>query len=234
MYTWRRHCCAACFESKERPHCIDNINACEACSTVVSSGEYELKLLMDRLNLLTQGSPSKLKKIFDIKAHMTTDNYFNGNQIRGEGGHRGYGLLQTLGRGYLGRDDVKQHFHHGRPPIDQRSKAARYLTPIVAVKSVDPDGDALEYADIITSFQSTSSCNISAVNSINSLELYCLTKHRGHNELTESRLQLSRMTLMHFLLKFSRMCIVIRVTPRMRVRRHLRTVPAQSSRLLEI
>ena len=56
----------------------------------------------------------------------------------------------------------------------------------------------------------------------------------GSRGVTESRLQLSRMTLMHFLLKFSRMCIVIRVTPRMRVRRHLRTVPAQSSRLLEI
>jgi len=147
-----------------------------------SNGEFELKLLLDQLDNLTEGSSSKLKKIFDIKAHLTTDNYFNGYKIRDEGGRRGYGLLQTLGRGYLFKEDVKQHFHHQKTGADERTKSARYLTPIVAVKQVPAADDALGYDDIITSFQSTSSCNISAVNSINSCELYCLTKHRGRNE----------------------------------------------------
>ena len=48
-------------------------------------------------------------------------------------------------------------------------------------------------------------------------------RESAQHTMTESRLQLSRMTLVHFLLKFS---------PHKKVRRHLRTVPAQSSRLL--
>jgi hypothetical protein len=75
----------------------------------------------------------------------------------------------------------KEFWHKDKTDSCARSKAARYVDPVVAVKLVpaDPSKGAEAYEVVHTSFQSTSSCNITSVNALNACKLSVRTKHRG-------------------------------------------------------
>ena len=60
-----------------------------------------------------------------------------------------------------------------------RSKAARFREPIKMVKYVHALGGLAAYERVHTSFQSTSSCNISTVNALNECILWIRKMERG-------------------------------------------------------
>jgi len=64
-------------------------------------------------------------------------------------------------------------FHKEKTSVNERSRAARYKKPVVAVKKRGQSVVAH------VSFQSTSSCNFSCVNSLNSCSLHAQTKEKG-------------------------------------------------------
>ncbi|MGL5935917.1 MAG: hypothetical protein ACRCZI_09885, partial [Cetobacterium sp.] len=123
--------------------------------------------------------------------HMTWDNFFSGDEILEYAAEKGFGLTMTCRRDRLpGKGVVStKYWHKEKTNSMPRPKAARYEQPIFAIKRV---GESLIQH---TSFQSTSSCNISSVNALNELSLYVACKQRGRGinkrhwgiEMNESR-----------------------------------------------
>ncbi len=56
------------------------------------------------------------------------------------------------------------------------AKAIQYENPIVAVRQVKAKNEQMAYMENIMSFQSTGLANISGVNNLPSLQLYCETQ----------------------------------------------------------
>jgi hypothetical protein len=125
------------------------------------------------------------------KPHITWDNFFSGDEIFEYACEKGFGLTMTCRRDRLPGKGVisSKYWHKEKTNSLARPKAARYEQPIFAVKRI---GDSLIQH---TSFQSTSSCNITSVNALNELSLYCGSKDRGRGnkkrrwgiEMNESR-----------------------------------------------
>jgi hypothetical protein len=106
---------------------------------------------------------------------MTWDNFFSGDAIFEYAAVKGFGLTMTCRRDRLPNKGIikGKYFHKEKTDSKARPKAARYEQPIFAIKRV---GDSLIQH---TSFQSTSSCNITCVNALNELQLYVTAKERG-------------------------------------------------------
>lgn len=105
----------------------------------------------------------------------------------------GFGFALTVRRDRLPRGAPTKHWHKERTQqINQRSRAARFENPIIAVKRNEGNPNRVW---VHTSFQSASSCNIAHVNAINCCRLFAQTKDRGRNifkrswaiEMNESR-----------------------------------------------
>ena len=113
--------------------------------------------------------------ILHSKPHMTWDNFFSGDDILEYACNKGFGLTMTCRRDRLPGAKVipVKHWHKEKTDSKARPKAARYEQPIFAIKRV---GNSLIQH---TSFQSTSSCNITSVNALNELTLYLGCKERG-------------------------------------------------------
>ena len=81
----------------------------------------------------------KRRQIFTELPHITMDNHFSGDHIIKLLGERGGRGCWTTQRGRLIKKIPKTHLH-GKKGVDinARSKAARYMQPIVAVKHVTP------------------------------------------------------------------------------------------------
>jgi hypothetical protein len=98
-------------------------------------------------------------------------------------GENGFPITTTTRRDRLPDPRIikKEYWHSVKTDSNARSKAARYVHPIVAVKSVpaDPSKGTEAYEVVHTSFQSTSSCNITTVNALNACKLSVRTKYRG-------------------------------------------------------
>ena len=98
-------------------------------------------------------------------------------------------LTMTCARNKLPNGVPSKYWHKEQTKADARSRAARWLKPIFAIK--EHKGSTLQFC----SFQSTSSCNIVSVNAINSISLFASTKERGRGtnkrqwgiEMNESR-----------------------------------------------
>ena len=79
----------------------------------------------------------------------------------------------------------KIHFH-GKKGVDinARSKAARYMQPIVVVKHVTPPAGSggKPYTVAHVSFQSTGGTNITCVNALRELKLYVRERAKGRGE----------------------------------------------------
>ena len=104
--------------------------------------------------------------------HMTWDNFFSGDAILEYAAEKGFGLTMTCRRDRLPDKHViaGKYWHKEKTDSGPRPKAARYEQPIFAIKRV---GNSLIQH---TSFQSTSSCNISSVNALNEIGLYVTAK----------------------------------------------------------
>lgn len=139
-----------------------------------ANGPYELKYLLDKLHTMVDGSEGAQKKLFRQKPCITADNFFQNDRIMEYIGRKGFGGIMTSARNSLPKD-IKPEFLHKLKtlPGNKFAKVARYAPPIVAVKN----GDGFQRVHV--SFQSTSSCNISTVNALNSIYNFCELRERG-------------------------------------------------------
>jgi hypothetical protein len=149
-----------------------------------ASGPLEVKMMMEKILPMVQGedNPDKLKQIFRVRPHTTWDNYFSGCKILDWLGERGFGATMTCRRDRLPSAVPSHYLHKKKTGTDKRSKAARFHEPVVLAKQVEEDGEKKAFERVHTSFQSTSSCNISMVNAINNCSMFIRRKERGTGE----------------------------------------------------
>jgi len=145
-------------------------------------GCNEIKMIADKLLAMLSSAEdnddvNRPKPIFREPPHMTWDNYFSSYQSMEYIASKGMGMTCTVNRGQLPGKVPVQYWHKGTTGSDDRTKAARFEFPVVAVKR-----DKVNYGNSVwvhTSFQSTSSCNISCVNALNHCSLYAQQRERG-------------------------------------------------------
>ena len=110
------------------------------------------------------------------KLHFTCDNFFSGTKIFNYACEQKFGMTSTVRRDRLPENIPSKYLCKEKTNSSARPKAARYVQPVVAVQ---------KYAggtQVLTSFQSTSSCNIMCVNALNACSLYGQEKERGRNQ----------------------------------------------------
>ena len=106
------------------------------------------------------------RKVFRDKPHTTWDNYFSGDRVMNWLGENGFGATMTCRRDRLPNGVPGHYLHKKKTDTKARSKAARFHEPITMVKYTPAVEGKEEYERVHTSFQSTSSCNISSVNAL--------------------------------------------------------------------
>ena len=147
-------------------------------------GPNEVRMLMQQINKLIR-SENNPDGIFKKPPHMTLDNYFVDETIRNDIGKSGYASTSTCWRDLLPGENIPgQYWHKKKTDASLRTKVARYLHPVVGVKRVprnEGTGD-MSYEIVHTSFQSTSSCNITCVNSLSRCELFVSKRERGRGK----------------------------------------------------
>ena len=146
-------------------------------------GPLEVRRIMEAITPLIIGEQSDgRKQIFRIKPHSTWDNYFSGCQIFNWMGEEGYETTMTTRRDRLPSGVRGDYFHKKGTNSNDRTKAARFLHPIVATRKVPASGNKKAYERVHCSFQSTSSCNIATVNALNTCDIYVRERSRGRGE----------------------------------------------------
>jgi hypothetical protein len=148
-------------------------------------GPFEVKTLLETLNGLVDGEPGDggRRQIFKKKPHSTWDNFFSGDQICDHAGELGFGVTMTCRRDRLPNGVPSDNMCKKKTTNDPRPKAARFNQPINLVKIVEGDGaNKKGYVRVHTTFQSTSSCNISTVNALNECSMYVRKRERGRKE----------------------------------------------------
>ena len=108
--------------------------------------------------------------------HFTWDNYFSGDQIFDFMGNEGFGALMTCRRDRLPSGIPEKYISKKKTDTGERSKVARFNRPIVLVHKSEV------YQRVHVSFQSTSSCSLSSVNSLPKTSLYVAQRERGRGE----------------------------------------------------
>ena len=128
-----------------------------------------------------QPNPGNKQQIFSEKPHSTWDNFFSGDNIMDWLGRNGFGATMTCRRDRLPVAVSGHYMHKKKTLTDLRSRVARFHEPVVMVKDVPEEepGSGNGYQRIHTSFQSTSSCNISMVNALNRCSLFVRRKGWG-------------------------------------------------------
>ena len=140
-------------------------------------GANEVRILLDKLSYLCENAMAhRPRSIFREKPHITWDNYFSGDHTLQYACEQGFAMTMTTRRDRLPKGVPGRFLHKKKTQVTDRSKAARFEVPIFVVKNHARGMIQL------TSFQSTSSCNFSHVNAINSLSLYAQPKERGRGE----------------------------------------------------
>ena len=152
----------------------------EGCNEVKLIGDQLLQMVDNGEPYVAVGYDSDYRRIRPIlreKPHITWDNYFSGDQTMNYAAENGIGVTLTVNRGRLPAGVPSKCLHKSRTDADERSRAARFENPIVAIKR-----DPTKWKSSVwqhTSFQSTSSCNIAHVNAINVCGLFAQEKQRG-------------------------------------------------------
>ncbi len=143
-------------------------------------------MMMEKILPMVQGeaqeNPDNLKQIFRVRPHTTWDNYFSGCKILNWLGEQGFGATMTYRCDRLPSAVPAQYLHKKKTGTCFGSKAARFQEPVVLVKQIEEDGEKMAFERVHTSFQSTSSCNISMVNAINNCSMFIRRKERGTGE----------------------------------------------------
>lgn len=146
-----------------------------------TQGESEVRLIYEELLPLITGT-TKRRSIFTEKPHITWDNFFSGDNIMKYAAEQGFGFTSTCRRDRLPKGIPTKYLHKGKTDSSARPKAARFEQPIFAIKVLKEDTTDKEKVSGVmqlTSFQSTSSCNFTSVNALNTMSLYCQPKERG-------------------------------------------------------
>eukprot|EP00957_Ditylum_brightwellii_P203986 15337084-Ditylum_brightwellii.AAC.1 len=96
---------------------------------------------------------------------ITCDNYFSGDTIFDCARSKGFELLMTVRWYRLPRGVPPQYFHK-KPtdPDNSTANCACYTKPTVVATNKEDKETKKKYQKVHVSFQSTSSCNIQAVN----------------------------------------------------------------------
>jgi hypothetical protein len=114
--------------------------------------------------------------LWDELPHFTWDNYFSGDQIFDYMGNKGFGALMTCRRDRLPSGIPDKYLSKKKTDTSDKSKVARFNEPIVLVHTAET------YQRVHVSFQSTSSCNLSSVNSLPKATFYVAQRERGRGE----------------------------------------------------
>jgi len=156
-------------------------------------GPNEVRMIWVQMQSLFQRNEYRPRGIFREKPHFTCDNYFSGDVLLKYACKEGFGLTMTCRRDRLPKGIPRMHLHQQKTSVTPRSRAARFERPIFCIKEYVSGGNICSIQ--LTSFQSTSSCNIIHVNALNSLNLFSQRKERGRGnnkrewgiEMNESR-----------------------------------------------
>ena len=140
-------------------------------------------MIVNKILPLIEGRVSNSRRqIWRIMPHMTWDNYFSGCLVMRFLGELGFGATMTCRRDRLPKEIPEGHLHKKKTDSSPRPKAARFFNPINAVKRVPAVEDKKGYQRVHTSFQSTSSCNISTVNALSSCRMSIRRRERGRGD----------------------------------------------------
>jgi hypothetical protein len=147
-------------------------------------GPFEVRCILEDVQKMVRGygdddcdsSDDTSMYLWDELPHFTMDNFFSGDQIFDHMGKLGFGALMTCRRDRLPTGIPDKHMSKKKTDTKARSKVARFNRPIVMVKN---SGTCQR---VHVSFQSTSSCNLSSVNSLPKANLYVTQKERGRGE----------------------------------------------------
>jgi hypothetical protein len=146
-------------------------------------GPNEVRMIVEQILPLIEGQVADSRhQIWKIMPHMTWDNYFSGCNILNHLGELGFGATVTCRRDRLPKDITETYLHKKKTDSSPRPKAACYFNPIVAVKNVPAVDGKKGYQRVHTSFQSTSSCNISTVNALSACTMSIRRRERGRGE----------------------------------------------------
>ena len=77
------------------------------------------------------------RKIFKAFPHSTWDNFFSGDRVMDWLGSKGFGATMTCRQDRLPSDVPGHYLHKKKTIVDDRTKMARFLPPIVLVKDVN-------------------------------------------------------------------------------------------------
>ena len=150
-----------------------------------AQGPCEARRIAEMIKPMVEKEPQVqgVKKLFQDYPHFTWDNHFSGDQIMDWLGENGFSATMTCRRNRLPKDIPGMYWNKEITGVNDRSKAARFVHPITAVKVFKfPSTDAAKrksYTRCHVSFQSTSSCNLSTVNALNVVKADIRKKNRG-------------------------------------------------------
>ena len=147
-----------------------------------ATGMIEARRLCEKLLPMVKGSIGNHNKIYDMKPHITMDNFFSGEKILEWIGQQGFGATMTCRRDRLPPSVPAKYWHKQKTDTSLKTKVARFLEPVVAVKTVQSEGTHEKYRRVNVSFQSTSSCNISTVNALHQCKLSVTKRERGMSD----------------------------------------------------
>jgi hypothetical protein len=143
-------------------------------------GPNEVRMIVNQILPLIEGQMADSRRqIWRIMPHMTWDNYFSGCLVFKFLGELGFGATMTCRRDRLPKEIPEANLHKKKTDSSPRPKAARFFNPINAVQKVPPAEEKRGYQRVHTSFQSTSSCNISTVNALSSCTKSIRRRERG-------------------------------------------------------
>jgi len=133
-----------------------------------TQGPNEVRLLWETqlLPLCQHDNVLLGRALFQVKPHITWDNFFSGDEIMEYAADNGFGLTMTCRRDRFPKNVPKEHFHNKKVQVNKRTRSARFEQPIFAIKR------KAQSVMQFTSFQSTSSCNFASVNALNECALY--------------------------------------------------------------
>lgn len=121
----------------------------------------------------------KLKEVPVVnneEIHFTFDNYFSGGPVYDYACEEKIGITSTVRRDRLPSDIPGKYLHKEKTNSTDRPKAARYIQPVICARKHKGG------TQVLTSFQSTSSCNIMCVNALNRCSLFGTLKERGQKK----------------------------------------------------
>jgi hypothetical protein len=146
-------------------------------------GPFEVKQILANVQVMVRGygdgdggEDDKAQYLWDELPHFTWDNYFSGDKILNHIGLLGFGALMTCRRDRLPAGIPERYLSKKKTDTKDRSKVARFNRPIVLVN------ESTTHQRVHVSFQSTSSCNLSSVNSLPKANLYVRQRERGRGE----------------------------------------------------